>query len=193
MKAVLVYQGNVAYLFQVSRFKPAPDHRIEQEIFSGSHETAVRLAREKIAQHYAVKTAICHGSNDVKMSPWKWGIKALSQSDCPIVSTRKSQYKAIGLRHKDKMLKARTAQRAPVKRQQPVVYKDYLLSPEWQAKRKEALRLAGYRCQVCYAGDVTLDVHHRTYKRLGHELITDLIVLCRPCHDIFHKHGKLAR
>jgi 5-methylcytosine-specific restriction endonuclease McrA len=140
-----------------------------------------------------VKTAICQGSNDVKVSPWKWSVKALSQSDCPIVSTRKSQYRAIGLRHKAKMLRSRATRRVLVVRQYPVVYRDYLLSPEWQEKRKEALRLAGYRCQVCYAGDVTLDVHHRTYKRLGHELMTDLVVLCRPCHGIFHKHGKLAR
>ncbi len=71
-------------------------------------------------------------------------------------------------------------------------YYDYLDSPEWAAKRDEALRLADFRCQVCYSS-TRLDVHHRTYDRFGNELQSDLVVLCRVCHDIFHKHGRLGR
>jgi len=64
-------------------------------------------------------------------------------------------------------------------------YDEYLQTPEWQEKRKEALRRADYRCQLCNS-DESLDVHHRTYERRGYELASDLIALCRDCHKTFH-------
>jgi 5-methylcytosine-specific restriction endonuclease McrA len=65
-------------------------------------------------------------------------------------------------------------------------YADYLRSSEWQSTRVAALRRARYACQLCKAANVTLDVHHNTYQRRGHELPTDLIVLCRGCHGKHH-------
>lgn len=62
----------------------------------------------------------------------------------------------------------------------------YLRSEHWLRTRREALARADRRCQVCN-GQQSLDVHHRTYERLGAELPTDLTVLCRRCHDLFHK------
>jgi hypothetical protein len=64
-------------------------------------------------------------------------------------------------------------------------YRLYLQSPHWQATRKAALERAGQRCQLCNRAG-RLDVHHRTYERVGHEKPGDLTVLCRKCHDIFH-------
>lgn len=72
-------------------------------------------------------------------------------------------------------------------------YQDYLQTPEWGKTRGAALRRSNYRCQVCNTNKRTLDVHHRTYERLGHEHYTDLLVLCRECHGTFHKNGKLAK
>lgn len=71
-------------------------------------------------------------------------------------------------------------------------YDKYLKTPHWAEKRKGALERAGSRCQVCNAEDVRLNVHHRTYARLGFEMDQDLTVLCDECHGIFHGHGKLA-
>ncbi len=68
-------------------------------------------------------------------------------------------------------------------------YEAYLRSPEWQAKRVQALARALNRCQVCNVG-TRLDVHHRTYERFGDEDLDDLTVLCRPCHEIFHGSGR---
>jgi hypothetical protein len=68
-------------------------------------------------------------------------------------------------------------------------YKQYLLTPEWQARRTAALERALYRCQVCNHGNCELHVHHRTYERRGAELPSDLIVLCARHHALFH--GKL--
>ena len=69
-----------------------------------------------------------------------------------------------------------------------VSYAEYIDSAEWKAKAKEAKKRAGYRCQICNkAGDnLTLNAHHRTYKRLGNELPMDITVLCRDCHAKFH-------
>jgi len=63
-----------------------------------------------------------------------------------------------------------------------VSYAEYLLSSEWQARRQGALERAGHRCQLCYS-KMRLEVHHRTYERLGHELPDDLVVLCDRCHE----------
>lgn len=68
-------------------------------------------------------------------------------------------------------------------------YSDYLRSNGWMQKREYVLRRAGYRCQVCNRED-RLEVHHRTYDRLGHEHPTDLTVLCRRCHQAFHSTGQ---
>ncbi len=65
-------------------------------------------------------------------------------------------------------------------------YAEYLQTPEWDRVRKEHLRASGYRCQLCNAGGVTLNVHHRTYERRGNESQGDLITLCQTCHKKHH-------
>ena len=72
-------------------------------------------------------------------------------------------------------------------------YKEYLQSPHWKRRREDKLRAAGRRCQVCNRDSGTLDIHHKTYQRLGQELDGDLIVLCRACHSVLHEHRRLGR
>jgi 5-methylcytosine-specific restriction endonuclease McrA len=67
-------------------------------------------------------------------------------------------------------------------------YADYLRTRHWQALRAR-YRASGlpWRCARCgWTGK--LDLHHRTYERLGRERLTDLEPLCRHCHD--REHGK---
>jgi hypothetical protein len=71
-------------------------------------------------------------------------------------------------------------------------YKEYLNTAHWERMRGEAMKRAGYRCQVCNSKDCELHTHHRTYEHLGNEKQEDLIVLCEPCHTTFHKHRELA-
>lgn len=73
-----------------------------------------------------------------------------------------------------------------------VAYQAYLDSPEWAHKRAIKLAEAGHRCQVCNAGS-HLHVHHRTYERRGNEALSDLTVLCRTCHEAFHKSGRRVK
>lgn len=76
----------------------------------------------------------------------------------------------------------RSAEDAPIGR----AYADYLASEHWQKARKRALTRAENRCQICNQTD-QLDVHHRTYERLGRERPMDLTVLCHRCHALFHR------
>ncbi len=74
-----------------------------------------------------------------------------------------------------------------------LTYHEYIQSDEWKYRADRAKKRAGHRCQVCNSTEKPLDTHHRTYERLGCEQDEDLIVLCRNCHTLFHKNGKLAK
>lgn len=64
-------------------------------------------------------------------------------------------------------------------------YQEYLKSTHWISTRYGALERAGRRCQLCNT-DKNLQVHHRTYERLGCELWVDLFVVCDGCHKRHH-------
>ncbi len=72
-------------------------------------------------------------------------------------------------------------------------YEDYLKSAYWQQRRFFALRRAGFRCQVCNTDKKKLNVHHRSYERIGEEKYADIIVLCEDCHKLFHQHYKIEK
>ena len=74
---------------------------------------------------------------------------------------------------------------------QRMAYADYLRTDHWKALRLRKLRSTDYRCQACNVAG-TMHVHHRTYKRRGHERLEDLTVLCSACHQLFHEHEKLV-
>lgn len=71
-------------------------------------------------------------------------------------------------------------------------YPKYLRSQFWRSVRQLALKRARNACQLCNAKS-RLQVHHRSYQNRGYEdkNIQDLIVLCRTCHNIFHKNKKI--
>lgn len=81
----------------------------------------------------------------------------------------------------------RWAEQVRLNLDKPNYYK-YLRSVAWRRKKFEALQSARYKCQICKKDRIqgTLDVHHRSYEHLGHELPSDLIVLCRCCHALYH-------
>jgi hypothetical protein len=70
-------------------------------------------------------------------------------------------------------------------------YREYLQTEHWQLTRARAYARASHRCQVCNASS-KLEAHHRTYVNRGCELDEDLVVLCRECHGVFHKHRSLS-
>lgn len=79
-------------------------------------------------------------------------------------------------------------------------YDRYIKSERWKLMRRSRIQmtndahpplLEGFvRCNHCerFVWSGGIDVHHRTYERLGFERLSDLAVLCRGCHAI--EHGK---
>jgi hypothetical protein len=72
-------------------------------------------------------------------------------------------------------------------------YREYIASEEWRSRRRNFLETCGNYCKRCWiprwlavvAYDQDLNVHHKSYARLGgEELDEDLEPLCRRCHDI---------
>jgi hypothetical protein len=66
-------------------------------------------------------------------------------------------------------------------------YREYLLSPHWEDIKtayRNNLTLPQH-CLVCK--NTTFQLHHRSYVRIGHELIGDIIPLCGECHQKVHK------
>lgn len=61
-------------------------------------------------------------------------------------------------------------------------YEQYIASDKWRQKRLEILERDRNECQTCLCTE-RLEVHHKTYKRLGNELSEDLIILCHWCHE----------
>jgi 5-methylcytosine-specific restriction endonuclease McrA len=75
-----------------------------------------------------------------------------------------------------------------------MAYDDYLRTPEWKQTRAAALLRAGNACSLDVTHTDGLEVHHNTYERLGEELDTDLMVLCRHCHRLHHReYGRPRR
>ena len=64
-------------------------------------------------------------------------------------------------------------------------YQKYLRSRQWAGTRALAIHRASAMCEVCSDRDY-LEVHHKTYERLGNETHDDLIVLCGSCHAKVH-------
>ena len=77
----------------------------------------------------------------------------------------------------------------------PKWYLDYLNSDHFKALRERILEVWGHRCAVCYEhqDSTTIDIHHRTYHRLHKEIDTDVIPLCRRCHDLFHDSVPISK
>lgn len=67
---------------------------------------------------------------------------------------------------------------------------EYLLSDDWRQKSSIILNRDKI-CYICQKQSAT-DAHHLTYERLGVEnLETDLIGVCRTCHNRIHNHELL--
>ena len=68
-----------------------------------------------------------------------------------------------------------------------MTHKKYMRSKMWHRKRQQLLdSKKNTCCEVCGTEDAK-QVHHRTYQRLLVEDMSDLVLLCRDCHDKFHK------
>lgn len=82
---------------------------------------------------------------------------------------------------------AEEAAAPPVARPGSAWYREtYLVSDHWAATRLRAIAAEYGRCCDCKARGGRLDVHHLSYERLWREHPSDLVPLCRRCHDLRH-------
>lgn len=65
-------------------------------------------------------------------------------------------------------------------------YVAYIHSRPWFRLRKRVFEQRGRQCERCGTAKGIIQVHHKTYKRLGRELLEDLEVLCKRCHEKHH-------
>lgn len=67
-----------------------------------------------------------------------------------------------------------------------MTYDEHLASDHWQdVRRRYWSSNLPKMCEVC-GQTIGLQLHHRSYKRLGHERLQDIVLLCRSCHDNVH-------
>lgn len=70
-----------------------------------------------------------------------------------------------------------------------MTYKEYLNTDHWQNLRRNKFKFGGRKCVICQETK-TVDVHHIRYREnLFETEPKDLIVLCRACHRMVHRHG----
>ena len=69
-----------------------------------------------------------------------------------------------------------------------LTYQQYLQSGHWITLRARFYAKNARVCWVCRATD-GIELHHKTYIRLGAERLTDLIPLCRTHHSKFHEEN----
>jgi hypothetical protein len=71
-------------------------------------------------------------------------------------------------------------------------YENHLRSDKWRELCRRVRERDRGMCQECLQqpGD---HVHHKTYERMGDELLSDLVLLCRDCHEEIHPHMNTDR
>ena len=67
-------------------------------------------------------------------------------------------------------------------------YYEHLKSDKWKKLRKSVLHRDN---ELCICGGKATEVHHKTYARVGNEHLSDLVSLCRNCHQNVHDNHKI--
>jgi hypothetical protein len=70
-------------------------------------------------------------------------------------------------------------------------YVNYINSDKWQLLRKQVIKEYDGKCFFCW--EKGTDVHHKTYANFGNEPLSDLVLLCRKCHEEEHINNPTLR
>jgi hypothetical protein len=62
-----------------------------------------------------------------------------------------------------------------------IQYEKHIRSTRWKNTRVTIIKMRGEKCERC-PRTTGLELHHKTYERLGHESPSDLELLCQICH-----------
>lgn len=72
-------------------------------------------------------------------------------------------------------------------------YSEYLNSQRWKNLREVLFLKTGKYCKGCGTTYGIMHAHHMDYSRLGCERISDLVVLCKKCHDDLTREWRRRR
>lgn len=70
-------------------------------------------------------------------------------------------------------------------------YEHRIRSSDWKKLKAEVIKARGYKCERCGSG-YRLDLHHKTYERLGCERPDDVELVCKWCHPAADHERRLA-
>lgn len=65
-------------------------------------------------------------------------------------------------------------------------YFDYISSSHWNDLKDRYRKSKLIQCCVACGSVDNLHYHHKSYKRLGHERLSDIVPLCRAHHEAVH-------
>ena len=71
-------------------------------------------------------------------------------------------------------------------------YGNYLASPEWHAIRRKIIDASRGICEYCRTSPA-VQVHHKTYDRVGQERMEDLSAVCLKCHQQLHSSSESGK
>ena len=95
---------------------------------------------------------------------------------------KKNSYKKK--KHKPIKFKKVVKKKKPVKKVKRS-YREYLKSDTQKIKRDKVIKRANNWCEICKVNRAW-QVHHKTYKRIFRERLSDLIATCETCHKAEH-------
>ena len=134
-------------------------------------------------------------ASGIKFDGWGEAEKAACRKECgeewAHIETDIIGKRAINLRKQSKFKEfsdPKMARKArPNKKNSPPWYLRYLKSLHWKNLVAKVHEWWGLRCAICGKTGLALEVHHNTYKNLGHEDFQDVVPLCVKCHKRNHE------
>jgi hypothetical protein len=66
-----------------------------------------------------------------------------------------------------------------------IKYREYLISKKWEGYKNAIHYIYNEECFICNSKE-ELQVHHKTYDRIYHEDLDDLVLVCSDCHECIH-------
>lgn len=74
-----------------------------------------------------------------------------------------------------------------------MTYNEYINSPEWENLRERKFLQVGRQCEACQWNRPPLECHHLEYRNLIDCNPSDLLVLCKRCHNRLHDWLSIRR
>jgi 5-methylcytosine-specific restriction endonuclease McrA len=173
----------MSLLFPITDYPVAPP--VSVNVWRCDHRYEVRrFVISSGAVRYCPECQVCHGRNPYRSYGRKRAMKEFGLTEAEIDALPDVDHKAKDAWEYARMLESIARQKRR-RGEWWAWYNEYLLSPEWYARRLAVLKRDGNKCRACQ--DDASQVHHLTYERVGKEPLEDLVAICDGCHERLHQ------